>query len=331
MRTANMAILLTDSDVRKVLAIAGLVDVMESALASFSSGQVDQPVRASVHIDKHQAFFGVMPAYLSTPPALGAKLVTVFSGNAGQGLPALYATILLLDPDTGALAAIMDGRYITAARTAAVSAVAVRHLSRKDARGLAILGSGVQARSHGEALCGIHVFHEVRAWSPTPEHLARIVKEYRAIVQPPVQTAASAKDAVRGADVIVLATSSAVPVIQSDWIAPGALVISLGAHEPGMREMDPALTARARMIVDSRAAALVEAGDIVQGIRYGHFTDAHIAGELGEVILGRVPGRRTNEEIIIFKSLGMAVEDVAAAQLVLKRAKEHGIGREISL
>jgi ornithine cyclodeaminase/alanine dehydrogenase-like protein (mu-crystallin family) len=326
-----MAILLTDSDVRKVLPIASLVDVMEQALASFSSGQVNQPVRASVHVAKHQAFFGVMPAYLSAPAALGAKLVTVFSGNAAQGLPALYATIVLLDPETGALAAIMDGRYITAARTAAVSAVAVRRLSRTDACVLTILGSGVQARSHAEAICRIKSFREVRAWSPTPEHLARLVSEVGANVATPVRAAANAKDAVRGADVIVLATSSATPVIQSEWIAPGALVISLGAHEPGMREMDPALTARARVIVDSREAALVEAGDIVQGIREERFTKAHIAGELGEVILGRVPGRRTASEIVVFKSLGMAVEDVAAAQLVFTRAKEQGIGREILL
>jgi ornithine cyclodeaminase len=304
---------------------------MEHALASFSSGQVSQPVRSSVHVDQHQAFFGVMPAYLSTPPALGAKLVTVFSGNAAQGLPALYATIVLLDPDTGALAAIMDGRYITAVRTAAVSAVAVRHLACQNAGVLAILGSGVQANSHAAAVCGIQSFHEVRAWSPTPEHLARFVSDVQPGVQPPVRMAADAPDAVRGADVVVLATSSTVPVIQSDWIAPGALVISLGAHEPGMREMDPALTARARVIVDSRAAALVEAGDIVHGIREGYFTEAHIAGELGEVILGRVPGRRTAEEIIIFKSLGMAVEDVAAAQQAYTRAVEQGIGREISL
>jgi len=328
---ANMAILLTDSDVRKVLPIAGLADVMERTLASFSSGEVSQPVRSSVHAGNHQAFFGVMPAYISTPSALGAKLVTVFSGNAARGLPALYATIVLFDPETGALSAIMDGRYITAARTAAVSAVAVRRLSRTDSRVLAILGSGVQARSHAEAVCGIKVFQQVRAWSPTPERVARFVSDARSIVQPTPRIAADAEDAVRGADVIVLATSSAVPVIQSDWIGAGALVISLGAHEPGMREMDPALTARARVIVDSRAAAVVEAGDIVQGIREGHFTEAHIAAELGEVILGRLPGRRATEEIIIFKSLGLAVEDVAAAQLVFARAAEQGIGREISL
>jgi alanine dehydrogenase len=320
-----MAILLTDSDVPKLLPAAGLTDVMEGALASFSSGQVNQPVRSSVHVDKHQAFFGVMPSYISTPPALGAKLVSVFPGNAEQGLPALYATIVLFDPETGALVAIMDGRYITAARTAAVSAVAVRYLARTDARVLTILGSGVQARSHAEAVGGVRLFQEVRAWSPTQAHLDRFASDAG------VRRAANAQDAVRGADVIVLATSSATPVIQSDWVAPGALVISLGAHEPGMREMDPVLTARARVIVDSREAALVEAGDIVQGIRDGYFTEAHIAGELGEVVLGRIAGRRTAEEIIIFKSLGMAVEDVAAAQLAYARAVEQGIGREISL
>jgi ornithine cyclodeaminase/alanine dehydrogenase-like protein (mu-crystallin family) len=324
-----MALLLAESEVRALVPIADLVDVMERALASFSSGQVTQPVRASV--DTHHAFFGVMPAYVGAPPALGAKLVTVFCTNAAKGLPALYASIVLLDPETGALAAIMDGRYITAARTAAVSAVAVRHLSPSGAQVLAILGSGVQARSHVEALTRIGSFREIRAWSPTPKRLARFVSDAHALGEPPVHAAASAEEAVRGADVIVLATSSSTPVIQSDWVAAGALVISLGAYQPHMREMDPALTARARVIVDSRAAALVEAGDIVRGIREGLFTEAHIAGELGEVVLGRVPGRRSVDEVLIFKSLGMAVEDVVAAHLAYTRAVEQKMGQEISL
>ena len=324
-----MALLLAESEVRALVPVADLVDVMERALASFSSGQVTQPVRASV--DMQRAFFGVMPAYVGAPPALGAKLVTVFSANAAKGLPALYASIVLLDPETGALAAIMDGRYITAARTAAVSAVAVRHLSPSGPQALAILGSGVQARSHVEALTRIRSCREIRAWSPTPEHLARFVSDAHGLAEPPVRAAASAEEAVRDADVIVLATSSSTPVIQSDWVAAGALVISLGAYQPHMREMDPSLTARARVIVDLRAAALVEAGDIVQGIREGLFTQAHIAGELGEIVLGRVPGRHSMDEVLIFKSLGMAVEDVAAAQLAYTRAVERRIGRETSL
>jgi len=304
---------------------------MEQALAAFSSGQVNQPVRTAVEVGPDRAFFGVMPASLSTPAALGAKLVTVFANNARKGLPTHHATILLLDPDTGAPAALMDGRYITAARTAAVSAVAVRHLARADSAVLAVLGSGVQARSHIESLCQLKPFREVRAWSPTPEHLARFVSDAASLTDAAVHGAATAEEAVCGAAVIVLATSSATPVVQSDWIGPGTLTISLGAYRPEMREMDPVLVARARVIVDSRAAALVEAGDIVQGIREGRFSNAHIAGEIGEVVLGRIPGRRTADDVVIFKSLGMAVEDVAAAQLAYQRARENGSGLEIAI
>ena len=326
-----MPLVLTESDVRALVPIADLVDVMERALASFSSGQVNQPVRASMQMRAQQAFFGVMPAYASAPPALGAKLVTVFPQNAVKGLAAIQASVVLLDAETGELASIMDGRYITAARTAAVSAVAVRHLSSPAASVLAILGSGVQALSHVAALPAIRPFREIRAWSPAPEHLARFVSDACAIAERPVRAAASAEHAVREADAIVLATSSSTPVIRSEWVASGALVVSIGAYQPHMREMDPVLTARARLIVDSRAAALVEAGDIIQGIRDGLFTEAHIAGELGEVVLGLVPGRRTMEEVVVFKSLGMAVEDVAAAQLAYSRAVERGIGREVLL
>ncbi len=174
-------------------------------------------------------------------------------------------------------------------------------------------------------------FREVRAWSPTPEHLARFVADAASLTDAAVHGAATAEEAARGAAVIVLATSSATPVVQSDWIAPGPLIISLGAYRPEMREMDPVLVARARVIVDSRAAALVEAGDIVQGIREGRFSAAHIAGEIGEVVLGRIPGRRTADDVVIFKSLGMAVEDVAAAQLTYQRAREKGSGLEIAI
>ncbi len=202
---------------------------------------------------------------------------------------------------------------------------------RQDAAVVAILGLGGQARSHLEVLCQAGRFQEVRAWSPTPEHLARFIEDGASIGEISLHGASDAEDAVRGANVIVLATSSSTPVIQNQWVAPGALVISLGAYRPEMRELDPALVARARVIVDSRAAALVEAGDIVQGIREGRWRDTHIAGELGEVIQGRVPGRTAADEVVVFKSLGMAVEDVAAAQLAYVRARERGIGREIAL
>jgi alanine dehydrogenase len=325
-----MAIVLNEADVRELAPISALIDVMERALAAFSTGQVNQPVRTAVEVGANRDFFGIMPASIQEPSALGAKLVTVFPGNAAKGLPTHFAVIILLDPETGATAAVMDGRYITAARTAAVSAVAVKHLANRAAV-LAIVGSGVQARSHLEALCQVRLIREVRAWSPTQEHLARFVSDASSIANVRVHGAGSAEAAVRGADVVVLATSSPTPVIQSAWVDTGALVISLGAYRPDMREMDPELTARARVIVDSRAAALVEAGDIVQGIREGHFKAAHIAGELGDVILGRIVGRKTADDVVIFKSLGMAVEDIAAAQLAYTRARQQGRGEEISI
>lgn len=324
-------LVLSDAEVRELLPSADLVDVMEQALAAFSSGQVDQPVRTAVEVGPDRAFFGVMPAALSMPPAAGAKLVTVFAGNAAQGLPTHHAVIVLFDPETGVPAALVDGRYITAARTAAVSAVAERHLARAGSAVLAILGSGVQARSHVESLCLTARFREVRAWSPTPEHLTQFVADAAALTSATVHAAASAEAAVRGADVIVLATSSTTPVVRNEWVSTGALIISLGAYRPEMREMDPVLVALARVIVDSRAAALVEAGDIVQGMREGRFSEAHIAGEIGEVILHRVPGRRSADEVVIFKSLGMAVEDVAAAHLAYRRAREQGIGQGIAI
>jgi len=326
-----MPLLLTESDVRNLLPPADLIVTMEQALSEFSSGQVTQPVRTALQVPPHRNFFGVMPAYMPSPAALGIKLVTVFNENAARGLPTHLATILLLDPETGALEVIMDGRYITEMRTAAVSAVAAKRLARKDAAVLAVLGSGVQARSHVELLTRACPFREIRSWSPTRDHLDQFVSDAAATMDVQVHAAISADQAVRGADVIALVTSSTTPVVQDAWVSPGALVISVGACRPDTREMDPALVAHARVIVDSRTAALVEAGDIVQGIHEGRWTEKHIAAELGEVILGSTPGRTAPDEIVIFKSLGLAVEDVAGAQLVFARAKAQGRGREIQM
>ena len=326
-----MPLLLNESDVRQLLSPADLIDTMEQALSAFSSGNVTQPLRTALQVPPQRNFFGVMPAYLYSPASLGIKLVTVFNGNAARGLPTHLATILLFDAETGALDVIMDGRYITEMRTAAVSAVAAKRLARTEAAALAVLGSGVQARSHAELLTRVCNFREIRAWSPTRNHLDRFVSDAAALAPVPVHAAVSAEQAVQGADVIALVTSSATPVLEDAWISPGAFVISVGACRPDTREMDPALVARARVIVDSRAAALIESGDIVQGIREARWTANHLAGELGEVILGRVPGRIAPDEIVVFKSLGQAVEDLATAQLVFTRAKEQGMGREITV
>ena len=311
--------------------MSDLIAAMEAALARFSAGEVLQPVRSVLTVGPTKAYFGLMPAYVPNPGSLGAKLVTVFADNPSKHLPSHLATILLLDPETGALQAIMDGRYITEARTAAVSAVSARFLARRDASTLAIIGSGVQARSHLEAFAEVRQLTDVRVWSPKVLSRERFVSDVSGHVSVSVRATNTAEDAVRGADLIVLATSSTTPVLEDGWVAAGAHVVSVGACRPDQREMDPALVARARLYVDSRAAALVESGDVVMGLAGGLFDPSHIRGELGEVVLGRTEGRTSDADVTIFKSLGMAVEDVVAADLVLRRAVEVGAGTELTL
>lgn len=297
-----------EDDVRARLRMPDLIEAMERALVEFSSGRVKQPVRTVLEFGGEGSLFGLMPSYVPSLPALGAKLVTVCAGNTGRGLGTHQAMIVLLDPVTGVAEAIVDGRYITEARTAAVSAVSARQLARRDAQVLGILGSGVQARSHCEALGLVREFREVRAWSPNTDRLRQFAAETGA------RAMQNAEAVVRGAQVVVAATASSTPVIRNEWVSEGTHVIAVGACRPSQRELDPALVARARLVVDSRAAALQEAGDVVMGIAEGRWTAEHIAAELGEL-----PVRRNDREITVFKSLGLAVEDLFAAHLVLSR------------
>jgi alanine dehydrogenase len=326
--------LLNEQQVHSLLPMPDLIGAMESALAKFSAREVLQPLRSVLTIGPTKAYYGLMPAYIPSPAgggSMGAKLVTVFGENHKRGLPSHLATILLLDPETGALLAIMDGRYITEARTAAVSAVSARFLARAEASTLAIIGSGVQARSHLEAYALVRQLKQARIWSPQARSREQFVEDMSSRVPVPIVAADSAEAAVRAADLIVLVTSSPTPVIEDAWVSPGAHVVCVGACRPNQQEMPPALVARSRLYVDSKAAALVEAGDVVLNIAAGLFSESHIRGEIGELVLGRVAGRTSPDDITVFKSLGMAVEDVVAADLVFRRAAESGAGTELML
>jgi alanine dehydrogenase len=319
-------VLITEKDVRAVLTMDDLIAAMEAALVAFCTGAVAQPLRTIVDAGG-RGFFGVMPAYMPGPDALGAKLVTLFPGNARAGLPTHLATIVLLDAATGALVAIVDGRYITEARTAAVSAVSVALLAREEASTLAIVGAGVQGRSHLEAITRVRNIRDVRVWSPTESSRLGFIREMQPKTAAAISIARSAREAVEGADIVVLATAARQPVVQNDWIADGVHVCAVGACRPDQREMDSALVARARLFVDSRTGATSEAGDVIIPMKEGAIDRSHIAGELGEVAAGTRPGRTSPGEVTIFKSLGMAVEDVAAAHLAFTKASERGLGR----
>jgi ornithine cyclodeaminase len=323
--------LLNEADVRAVLAIGDLLEPMARALEAFSGGRVVQPLRPVVPVEAGPGFLAVMPAFSAADHALGAKLVTLFGGNTRTGLPTHLALVILLDERTGQLQAVMDGRYITEIRTAAASAVASRHLARPDARTLAILGSGVQARSHLLALALVHPLAMVRVWSPNAAHRDRFVAEMQPQVACPLAACGEAERCVRDADLIVAATSSRTPVVMSAWVNDGAHVTAVGAARPDEREMDPALVARARLYVDSRESAVREAGDVILGVRERAFTEDVICGEIGEVLAGRVEGRRSPGDVTIFKSLGLAIEDLVAAQLAFARAQERNVGRLMDL
>jgi alanine dehydrogenase len=326
-----MPLLLTEADVRSLLSMDDLIETMEVALADFSARAVTQPVRTVLEVGERKSFYGVMPAWMPSRPALGTKLVTVFEGNVARNLPTHLATIVLLDPETGALQALLDGRYITEARTAAVSAVSVTHLARESARVLAIIGSGVQARSHLEAIASVRDLTDVRIWSPNAARVEAFVTGMRSHSRARMSAAPSAQAAVADADIVVLVTSSQEPVVRSEWIADETHVCAVGACRPTHREMDAALVARADLYVDSRDAALVEAGDIVLAIGEGAMGPEHIRAELGDVVRGAAKRHYGRGRVTVFKSLGLAVEDVAAAHLVYQRARERGVGKELTL
>ena len=293
---------LNEEQVRKHLRMADLIPAMEKALTEFSAGKVTQPVRQVISVDPPGGFYGMMPAL--TPEGLGQKIVTFYPPNADKGLPTHMATILLNDPETGAPLAVMDGRLITEMRTAAGSAAATKLLASPDAKILAILGSGVQARSHVKALRLVRNFEEIRVWSPNKSHAESFAKEISG-------KAMSAEDAVRGADVIVTVTSSKMPILCGAWLKRGCHVNAVGACRPDWRELDDDTMGNV-VFVDSREAALKESGDVI-------LSRAKIYAELGEALAGKIPARAN--EITIFKSLGMAVEDIAAALLVYRSVK----------
>jgi len=326
-----MPLLLDEAVVRQCLDMPLLIDAMSGALAEFSAGRVTQPVRTVLEVGAEKNYFGVMPAAIDSREAVGLKLVTVYPGNHAKGLTSHLATIVLLDHATGGLRALIDGRYITEARTAAVSAVSVQQLARPKATSPAILGSGVQAQSHFDAIRHVRALTDVRVWSPTAAHRESFARDATASSGLAVRACASASDAVRGADIIVLVTASKTPVINDADVAEGAHICAVGACRPDQREMPTALVKRARLYVDSRAAALKEAGEVLIPIGEGAITADHIAGELGDLINGTVAGRSNQQQVTIFKSLGMAVEDVVAAEIAVSRAQERGLGQDISL
>jgi ornithine cyclodeaminase/alanine dehydrogenase-like protein (mu-crystallin family) len=316
---------------RSLLPMDRCIDLMADALAGLARGEAANPLRTVVPVPASQpSVLATMPAVLADPAGMGVKVISVFPGNHGQGIDSHQGFVLLFEGEHGSPVALIDAIAITAIRTAAVSGLATRLLAREDAADLAILGSGVQARSHLDAMRAVREVRRIRAWSPHPERLAAFVEE-AAAEGTRVEGLDSAQAAVEGADIVCTVTASAEPVLHGEWLAAGAHVNAVGASVPTSRELDSEAVRRSRLFVDRRESARSEAGDYLIPLREAAIGEDHIVAEIGEIAAGMAQGRHSPDEITLFKSLGLAIEDLAAARWIHQQAVASGVGTPIPL
>ena len=324
-------LVLSEAAVRRLVEIDELIAALERAHAEFSTGGAVMPVRQVVPLPEIGGRITTMPAYLWAERALGMKVVTFFKDNPARGLPAILGTIHLYSAETGKLAAIMDGTYITAIRTACASAAATKALANPDTPVLGILGAGVQARSHIAALARVRKIAKIKIYSPSGASARTVKDELEPLVKLPIEPAPSAEAAVRGADLVVTATSAPTPVLDRAWLKPGAHINAVGSHRPDLRELDAATLKAARLFVDSRDAIMAECGDVLLAIKDGAIQAGDASTEIGEVLAGKKPGRTSSSDITLYKSVGIAVQDVATAALVYRKALEKKAGVEVDI
>ena len=325
--------LLTAEDVRRALPMRAAIEAMKQAFGLLSAGQAAVPLRSRLDIPAEEATLLLMPAHAPARGGLGVKIVSVFPKNSGRDLPTIHALVLALDPASGRPRALLEGASLTALRTGAASGAATDLLARPDAHVAAIFGSGVQARTQLEAICTVRAVDTVWVYGIDRAQVRAFIDSLagQGPIPQDLRAARSPQEAVEAAEIICTATTSARPVFEGRAVRPGAHVNAVGSYTPAMQEVDADLVARARVVVDSRAAALKESGDLIVPIRQGLFSEQGIHAELGEIVNGDRPGRSDPSEITLFKSVGIAIQDVLAAAQALKAAELSGLGTTVAL
>lgn len=328
-------LVLTADDVRRAVSMSDAIEAVAAAFAALSDGRASVPLRTHVRVAEQGADSFFMPAHLPAAGGMGLKVVAVFPHNgARNGLPTIHALVALLDPLSGAPLALLDGRYLTALRTGAASGVATRHMARPEAQVLAIFGAGAQAHTQALAVCAVRPIARVWICNRSHERAERLRAALLAAGAPlpgDIQLAASPAQALAEASVVCCATGSAAPLFADAQLRPGTHINGVGSYTPAMAEIPPETIRRARVVVDQRLAAWAEAGDLIQARDAGLIDESHVVAELGDLVLGRVPGRTSNGEITCFKSVGNAAQDVAVAQRALAQAHRLGLGTEVAL
>jgi alanine dehydrogenase len=324
-------LVLSEQQVQSLIDIGELIDALAQAHIQYSTGTAVMPVRLVVPLPQIQGRITSMPGFLTEDKALGMKVVTYFQDNPKNNLPAILATIMLFSAETGKIIATLDGSYITAIRTACASAMATKALANPQNGVLGILGAGVQARTHIQALIRVRKIEKIKLYSPSGASAAAVKKEMESQVKCAIDVANSAEEAVRGADLVVTATTAKEPILRSAWLKPGVHINAVGSHRPDLREIDGATLARAKIIVDSRDAIMAECGDILLALKEKSIAENAIHAEIGEVLAKVKPGRTDQDEITLYKSVGIAIQDVAAANLVYRKALDKGVGTTVEL
>jgi alanine dehydrogenase len=323
--------ILTREDVQKALPMSEAIEAVKRAFAQLSAGRADVPLRTSLDVPSHNGVTLFMPAYLADDDAMAMKIVSVFNDNPSKGLPLIHALVVVVNAETGAPEAVMDGTCLTALRTGAASGAATDVLARQDARVTAIFGAGAQGRTQLEAICAVRPIEEAWMYDIDQARAETVAGEMSESLGLPIKVAETPGQAIHHADVICTATTSSSPVFEDVHVQPGTHINAIGAYTPQMQEIPPETVLRAKVIIDHHEAALAEAGDLLIPMERGLMTAEHIHAELGEVIAGVSAGRETAEEITLFKSVGVAVQDVATARAVLEAAPEVGLGMNVAL
>jgi len=322
-------LLLSEKQVQGLIDIDELIAALEQAHIQYSTGNAVMPVRLVVPLPQIDGRITSMPGYLNQDKALGMKVVTYFQNNPKQNLPAILATIMLFSAETGKMIAAMDGSYITAIRTACASAMATKVLANPQTPVLGILGAGVQARAHIQALARVRKLEKIKLYSPSGA--SAVKQEMAPQVQATIEATKSPDEAVRNADLVVTVTTAKEPILNMDWLKPGVHINAVGSHRPDMREIDGATLARAKVVVDSQEAIMAECGDILLAIKEGSIAKEKIHGEIGEVLAGTKAGREHGDEVTLYKSVGIAIQDVATANLVYHKALKQEVGTTVEI
>lgn len=324
-------LMLSTEDVRQALDMEETIAVMKEAFRQLSQGEAVMPLRTVVEVPRHNGLTLFMPAYLPASDEMAVKFVSVFNDNPRKGLPLIHALVVVMDAKTGMPRAIMDGGYLTAFRTGAASGAATDFLAREDAESVAIIGAGVQGRTQLQAVCAVRPIQEAWIYDLVPEQAKEFISKMKQKLSIQIRVAEYPGQAVEQADIICTATTSSIPVFEDRDIKPGSHINAVGAYTPQMREIPSETVVRSKVVIDHHEASLTEAGDLLIPMKEGLISEDHIFAELGEIVAGIKPGRESQEEITLFKSVGLAIQDVAIANLALKVAEEKKFGIEIEI